>query len=175
VRWSVSGLGCSKSTCGKVSRVRLLYRTCRGSPILPTVIVQAVSRGDTDTSEVTIVAGNSLCTNLRLPADGSLESHLCAKNAQRWGTPRWGLSRENQKQDQTPKRQNQDQEQRSGQECPLYRGELDLLHFRCLAAATGLRSCCRRSWNPTLARERAKMGTREAGVRLKKIANQNQK
>ncbi len=23
----------------------------------------------------------------------------------------------------------------SGQECPLYRGELDLLHFSCLAAA----------------------------------------
>jgi len=34
VRWSVSGLGCSKSYLRQVLRVRLLYRTFRGSPIL---------------------------------------------------------------------------------------------------------------------------------------------
>jgi TonB family protein len=53
VRWSVSGPGCSKSTCGKISETGF-YTAPSQIPDPPTVIVQAVSRGDTDTSEVTI-------------------------------------------------------------------------------------------------------------------------
>ncbi len=59
VRWSVSGLGCSKSTCGKVSESGF-YTAPSRIPDPPTVIVQAVSRGDTDTSEVTIVQATPL-------------------------------------------------------------------------------------------------------------------
>jgi len=54
VRWSVSGLGCSKSTCGKISEAGF-YTAPSQIPVPPTVIVQAASRSDTDTSEVTIV------------------------------------------------------------------------------------------------------------------------
>ncbi len=54
VRWSVSGPGCSKLTCGKISETGF-YTAPSQIPDPPTVIVQAASRGDTDTSEVTIV------------------------------------------------------------------------------------------------------------------------
>ncbi len=54
VRWSVSGPGCSKSTCGKISGAGF-YTAPSQIPVPPTVIVQAASRSDTDTSEVTIV------------------------------------------------------------------------------------------------------------------------
>jgi TonB family protein len=53
-RWSVSGPGCSKSSCGKISETGF-YTAPSQIPAPPTVIVRAVSRGDTDTSEVTIV------------------------------------------------------------------------------------------------------------------------
>jgi TonB family protein len=58
VRWSVSGPGCSKSTCGKISETGF-YTAPSQIPDPPTVIVQAVSRGDTDTSEVTVVQATS--------------------------------------------------------------------------------------------------------------------
>ncbi len=54
VRWSVSGPGCSKSTCGKISATGF-YTAPSQIPSPPTVIVRAVSRSDTDTSEVTIM------------------------------------------------------------------------------------------------------------------------
>ncbi len=54
VRWSVSGPGCSKSTCGNISETGF-YTAPSQIPDPPTVIVQAASRSDTDTSEVTIV------------------------------------------------------------------------------------------------------------------------
>lgn len=54
VSWSVSGPGCSISTCGKISESGF-YTAPSQIPVPPTVIVQAASRGETDTSEITIV------------------------------------------------------------------------------------------------------------------------
>jgi TonB family protein len=54
VRWSVSGPGCSKSTCGKISETGF-YTAPSHIPVPPTVIVRAVLRSDSDTSEVTLV------------------------------------------------------------------------------------------------------------------------
>ncbi len=54
VRWSVSGPGCSKSTCGKISETGF-YTAPSQIPVPPTVIVRAVLRSDSDTSEVTLV------------------------------------------------------------------------------------------------------------------------
>jgi len=58
VRWSVSGPGCSKSACGKISETGF-YTAPSQIPVPPTVIVRAVSRSDTDTSEVAIVQATS--------------------------------------------------------------------------------------------------------------------
>jgi TonB family protein len=54
VKWSISGPGCSKSACGKISETGF-YTAPSQIPDPPTITVHAVSRDDTDFSEVAIV------------------------------------------------------------------------------------------------------------------------
>jgi len=156
---SVSGLG-ARNRLRQSLRVRLLYRTF-ADPDPPTVIVQAY-RGDTDTSEVTIVQATP-CTNLRFAADG--RESTFAQRTRKMGHPRVGVCPRNQKQDQTKTKTKirataADRSVRST-------GRTRPAPLRCLAlhwspfAAGGRESyLCQRT---------RKMGHPGAGVRLKKI------
>ncbi|MFY9661284.1 MAG: hypothetical protein WAJ97_11715 [Terriglobales bacterium] len=57
------------------------------------------------------------------------------KERAKMGHPRVGVCPEKIKSKIKTKTKTKIKSNGSGQECPLYRGELDLLHFRCLAAA----------------------------------------
>jgi TonB family protein len=59
VKWSVSGPGCSKSACGKISKTGL-YTAPVEIPNPPTVIVKATSRTDKSvtSSKITVVQAN---------------------------------------------------------------------------------------------------------------------
>jgi TonB family protein len=54
VMWNVWGPGCSKSACGRISKTGF-YTAPSRIPDPPTIVVQAMLQGVTDTSDVTIV------------------------------------------------------------------------------------------------------------------------
>jgi len=171
--------GGSRSRAGEVERFgpRVLEIDLRQSlrvrfytapsriPDPPTVHRAAVSRGE-QTRLKSLSCRQPRCTNLRFCCRRSWNPTF-AQRTRKDGAPAGGGCPRNQKQDQN-QNQNQDQEQRQRTGVSALQGELDLLHFRCLAAHWSP-LCCRRSWNPTLRKERAKMGHPGAGVRLKKI------